>query len=210
MITITRKGQAGQRLGLLWQSEEIAALEPDDQEIMIRSDQLAIGRVELHPVVAGSPAGGAVSGAPVIVTIERPATLGKLPVGLLALMPEGLALTARGTTTFAERAEGDWLEKAGVVEGTPLTIEGWFEVTEAALGQFQFSGNLPLEGSAVSVDEVSCAVPSGSGWHSFPVSLAAGTHSFTVRTTGREHPRLDIRFGVRGTAVLTGKTFRHR
>ncbi len=209
MIRITRKEHSGQRLGLLWQSEEIAALEPDDQEISIRSDQLALGRVELHPIIAGGPEGGAVSGAPLIVTIERPVALGKMPAGLLAMMPEGLALTVRGTTTFAERAEGDWLEKAGVAEGSPMQIEGWFEVAEAALGQFQLNGNLPLD-TAVSVDEVSCPVPAGSGWRSFPVSLAAGTHSLTVRTTGREHPRLDLRFGVRGTAVLTGKSFRHR
>jgi hypothetical protein len=210
MITITRKGPPGQRLGLLWQAEEIAVLEPDDTEIKIRSDQLALGRVELHPVSGGGAGGGAVSGAPVTVTIERPAAVGKMPAGLVALMPEGLALTVRGTTTFAERAAGDWLEKAGVADGSPTMIEGWFEVAEPGLGQFQFSGNLPLDATAVSVDDVSFPVPSGSGWRSFPVSLAAGTHSLTVRTAGREHPRLDIRFGVRGTAVLTGKNFRHR
>lgn len=210
MVTVTRKAHAGQRLALLWQSEEVATLEPEDDEIKIRADQLAIGRVELRPVISGAAAGGALSGAPVVVTIERPAASGKLPAGLVALMPEGLALTVRGTPTVAERAAGDWLEKAGVAEGNSVMIEGWFELPEAALGQFQFSGNLPLDGSAVSVDDVSYTVPAGSGWRSFPVSLAAGTHSLVVRTTGREHPRLDIRFGVRGTAVLTGKSFRHR
>lgn len=210
MISLTRKAQRGQRLALLWQSEEVAAFEPEDDEIKIRSDQLAMGRVELHPVVSGGPGGRAVSGVPVAVTIEPPAGLSKMPAGLLALMPEGMALTVRGTTTFAERAVGDWLEKAGVTDGAPILIEGWFEVADPALCQFQFSGNLALDATAVSVDDVSIAVPAGTGWRSFPVSLAAGTHAITVRTTGREHPRLDIRFGERGTAVLTGKSFRHR
>jgi hypothetical protein len=210
MITVRRKGKPDERLGLLWQSIEIAALEPADQEIMIRSDQLAIGQVELHPVIGSASSGGAQSGAPVNLTIERPAPLDKLPGGLLTLLPEGLAVTVRDAKTVADRAEGEWLEKAGVSDGAPLVVEGWFEVKEAALGQFQFRGNLPLEGAAVTVDEAACTVPAGSGWRSFPVSLAAGMHSLTVRTTGREHPRLDIRFGVRGTAVLTGKAFRHK
>lgn len=210
MITISRKGQAGQRLGLLWQAAEVAALEADDTEIKIRSDQLALGRVELHPVIAAGPNAAGVSGVPVVVTIERPVALSKMPGGLLALMPEGLALTVRGTTTFAERAEGDWLAKAGVADGSPTMIEGWFEVPEPSFGQFQFSGNLPLDATSVSVDDTPFLVPAGTGWRSFPVALAAGTHALAVRTTGRENPRLDIRFGVRGTGVLTGKSFRHR
>lgn len=208
MVTVTRKGPADRRLGLLWLSDEIAVLEPGETEVKIRADQLALGRVELRPL-SGDTTSGIVFGIPVPVTIEPPAALSKLPAGLLSLMPEGLALTVRGGPSFPRKADGDWLEQAGVADGAPVMIEGWFEVTEPTFGQFQFRGNLPLD-AAVRVDDTAIAVPAGSGWRSFPVSLAAGTHVLTVMTTGRDHPRLDIRFGVRGTTVLEGKTFRHR
>lgn len=208
MVTVTRKGPAERRLAVLWLSEEIAVLEPGETEVKIRTDQLALGRVELRAVL-GDTAETAVSGIPVPVTIERPVAVGTLPAGQASAMPEGLALSVDGVVTYPARAAGDWLEKAGVRNGAAVTIEGWFEVPEASLGQFQFRGNLPLD-AAVRIDDTAFTVPAGSGWQSFPVALAAGTHSLIVKTSGREHPRLDIRFGVRGTAVLDGKSFRHR
>jgi hypothetical protein len=207
MVTVTRKGDAGQRLGLVWLAEEIAALEPDEREVKIPSDRLALGDVTLSPVLGTGAT--AACGTPVAVTVLRPEPVGALPAGLLAVMPEGLAVKVRESTTQANRAEGDWLGKAGVADGVPVTIEGWFETPAPALAQFQFRGNLPLE-AAVTVDGAAFTVPPGSGWRSFPVALNVGTHTLVVTTSGRVHPRLDIRFGERGTAVLTGKAFRHR
>jgi hypothetical protein len=167
-----------------------------------------MGQVDLHPVLAGDNE-RMTSGAPVTVTVERPEPVELLPAGILGMMPEGLVLTVQDAKSFADRAEGEWLEKAGVGDGSPVAVEGWFETTEPALAQFQFRGNLPID-SGVTVDGVAFAVPAGTGWRSFPVALKVGTHSLVVKTTGRAHPRLDIRYGVRGTAVLNGKTFRHR
>ena len=208
MITVRRKGPPGRPLALYFLTREVASLEADEMEVKVPADHLALGRVELRPVLPASD-GPAVLGAALTLTVERPPPLGKTPAGLVSILAEGLALTVGSATTVADKAAGDWLEKAGVTAGVPLRIEGWFEVPEPALAQFQFQGNLPLEG-AVSVDEVPLAVPAGRGWRSFPVHLAAGAHSLVVKTTGCEHPRLDIRFGIQGTAVLNGKAFRHR
>jgi len=207
MVTVTRKGPAGQRLGLGWLAEEVAALDPDERELKIPSDRLALGRVSLRPVLGEGAA--AVSGTPVTFTVLRPEPVGTLPGGLVPMMPEGLAVTVREATTQAQRAEGDWLEKAGVADGVPVSIEAWFETAEPSLAQFQFRGNLPLD-TPVTVDGVAFPVPPGAGWRSFPLSLKVGTHTLVVKSTGRASPRLDIRYGERGTAILTGKVFRHR
>jgi tetratricopeptide (TPR) repeat protein len=207
MLTVSRKGAAGLRLGLLWQAEEVAVLEPGESELKIPADRLALGEVTLRPVLGFGAT--ALFGTPVTITIERPEPVGTLPAGLLSVLPEGLAVSVRETTTYAQRAEGDWLEKAGVAEGLPTTIETWFETAEPAFAQFQFRGNLPLD-TPVLVDGVPFTVPTGSGWRSFPVALKVGTHTLRVATSGRNSPRLDIRYGQRGTAILDGKEFRHR
>lgn len=207
MVTITRRKDPARRLAFVWQAAELAALEPGETELQIPSDRLALGTVTLYPVLDQGP--NAVLGTPVTVVIERPQPLRLMEPGLVPVLPEGLAVTVQGTTSVAQRAEGDWLEKAGVNEGTPVSIEGWFEIREPAFAQFQFRGNLPLD-EAVTLDGAPFRVPSGSGWRSFPVALDRGAHRLVVKTTGRAGPRLDIRYGERGTAVLDGKTFRHR
>ncbi len=209
MITITRRGAAEDRLALLWLGADVAVLEPGETEVKIRADQLALGRVELQPLLGFSPETAAY-GTAVAVTITPTALPTAMPAGLLAALPAGLAVTVDGKVTYAQRADGDWLEKAGVRDGVPVGIEAVFEVAEAGVGQFQLQGNLPLDSNAFRVDGKALNVPSGSGWRALPADLAAGMHTLSITTTGRDHPRLDLRFGIRGTAILEGKAFRHR
>lgn len=209
MIAITRRGPADERLALLWLGADVAVLEPGETEVKIRADQLALGQVALQPLLGSSPETAAY-GTAVTVTIAPPVLPAALPAGLLATLPTGLALDVDGQVTYPQRAAEDWLEKAGVSAGKAVRIEAVFEVAAAGVGQFQFQGNLPLDSNALRLDGKALDVPSGSGWRSLPVDLAAGVHTLAITTSGREHPRLDVRFGIRGTAILDGKAFRHR
>ena len=152
-----------------------------------------------------------VMGAPIEVEIGPPAPVVLAPLGVVQSMPEGIEIMVGGRRAMiAEKATGTWLQDAGVVRGDAVILDTWFSVQERALAQFQFRGNLPLAG-AVLVDGVTQAVPEQkAGWRSFPITLEAGTHRLTVQTLGVDTPRLDIRYGVRGSRVLDGKVFRHK
>ncbi|MBN2449664.1 MAG: hypothetical protein JXR77_04705, partial [Lentisphaeria bacterium] len=176
---------------------------------VVPSGELALGEVALRPVLnAGTES--ARMGNPVRVRVEPPAPPPVSPGGVLGLMPEGIQVTVGdGGHAYAQQAAGDWLKTLGAGRGNAIAIEAWFEVAEPGLGQFQFRGNLPLDGAVV-VDGLELDLPQGPGWRSTPISLAAGLHQLCVRTLGVENPTLDIRFGIRGTQTLDGKHFRHR
>lgn len=72
--------------------------------------------------------------------------------------------------------------------------------------QFQVSGPKTL---AVSVDGTAIAWPRGGAWWQVPVSLAKGLHRVRIEGKADGEPKLDVRFGGKGTRRIDGTVFKH-
>ena len=119
----------------------------------------------------------------------------------LQLVPEGGQAVAVTDTTGR-----DWLAKAGLGPGQTFTLEGWFDVPDDNMYQFQVrsSGNVTVE-----VDGRPLDAPDLNRWTFLPVSLAAGTHLLQVRGRFPAKPSFELRFGGPGAMDVLAEHFRH-
>lgn len=172
-----------------------------------RVDPRALGQgpVVLQPV-ALLEGGREVWGEPIRLRIVPPPPLaGHEPGGALE---KGFTVTpAGGAPAIVDDATGDWLTKAGVKADGTYTIEGWFNVQDSDVYQFQFLGAAQLQ---VEVDGQPQSWPHGKEWAFVPVHLAAGTHQVRITATASGAPRLEARFGGQGAQRLAGWRFQHR
>jgi hypothetical protein len=104
--------------------------------------------------------------------------------------------------------EPDWLEALGVAAGDTFTQTGFLTVDEDGVYQFHLSHNLDLR---LLVDDVEIGRfdrPSTESDYAAAV-LRRGLHKIELRATVRTEPRLDIRFGLRGTRRLQPVSMTH-
>ena len=90
--------------------------------------------------------------------------------------------------------------------GEKFSIEGWFEVAEEDVYQFQLRGNVPIQ--SFTVDGLTQSWPRGKEWWFVPVNLAKGLHRVNIKATGVAGPALEIRFGGPGAQKLDGSRFK--
>jgi hypothetical protein len=147
-------------------------------------------------------------GAPIELEILPPQPLAALRETPKDLVP-GLKLTPAGAdSVVVERTrDRDWLAKA-VPAGKEFVLEGFFEVPDQDVYQFQLRGSTPVE---VAVDErvLSCSVVNTGAVTYLPVALAAGTHKLTVKGRAGSQATLEIGFGGPGTPSAGADRFRH-
>jgi hypothetical protein len=105
-----------------------------------------------------------------------------------------------------QKAEGDWLAKAGVVKDGEFAIEAWLRVPSDDVYQFQLRGPSKLR---VIVDGQTLDWPRGKEWWFLPAHLARGPHRIRIEGKADGAPQLDARFGGPGCLRLDGARFQH-
>jgi hypothetical protein len=145
--------------------------------------------------------------APIVLNIVPPAAL---PASALAagqtLAPGFRVIPAGQPAVVVEDGKGDWLAKAGVQRDGEFSVEGWFEVESDDVYQFQLNGPKTL---AISVDGIPLGWPRGGTWWHVPVPLAKGLHRVRIEGKADGEPKLDVRFGGKGTKRIHGSIFKH-
>ena len=142
------------------------------------------------------------------------------------LSEKGLLLTPEGgaPVAVADTRKKDCLGAAGIKEGHPFALEGYFDAPEEGVYQFQVRGNVgpvvELDGRTIRSSKPAprpaneaaapavAVQPPGAMWTFLPVSLAKGLHRLRVTGIGAKDSTLDIRFGGRGTQSI-GADFKH-
>jgi len=148
-----------------------------------------------------------VTSCPVELMITPPPAL--LAVSLDATVPvaNGLQLVPEGgkPAVVESTRPRDWLAKAGVKEGQPFTLEGYFDMPADDVYQLQvrFDGTL-----ALAVDGQPLTGVKETGWSFLPVALKAGTHRLRVSAAPKSKPALDLRFGGPGAVSVGADRFR--
>jgi hypothetical protein len=105
-------------------------------------------------------------------------------------------------------AEPDWLEALGVAAGDTFTQTGFLTVDEDGVYQFRLNHNLAV---GLVVDDAAI----GQFDRTSPendyaaAALRRGLHKIELRGTARAEPRLDVRFGLRGTKRLQPASMTH-
>ncbi len=202
----------------------LATIEGERGEAEIDTRRLGMGAVRILPVAhlppegkvkpsdfarASTPAalsggrvrvGEQIAAAPVEVEIVPPPALQPVEPPPEEERADGLKLTTgKGRTVrITDTLHGNWLAAAGA-GGGGVTLDGWLRAPAAGLYQFQVhtSGRVTIE-----VDGRALDTPVPGRWTFLPVHLAAGTHRLRVRAAFMKRPRLDVRFGRRGTRPL--------
>jgi hypothetical protein len=104
--------------------------------------------------------------------------------------------------------EADWLEALGVAAGDTFTQTGFLTVEEDGVYQFRLTHNLNV---ALLVDdrEIGKFDRMSTENDYAAATLRRGLHKIELRATVRAEPRLDIRFGLRGTKRLQPASMTH-
>jgi hypothetical protein len=190
---------------------KLGGLDSGQGTIQVDTTTLGLGPVALRYGVSYSDGNTRLSGAPLDVTILPPKPLTLPDSSLPKKLVKGVQLLTQneGKKEDATIAflRGDWLEKAGVGDGTTFAARGYFEAPADGVYQFQFRGNL-IGSCRVKVDGEPQPIPAGDGWRAMVVNLRKGTHSLTLSGRGEEKPRLDVRFGGSGCRIVDDKRFR--
>lgn len=192
---------------IVWQHHggEVARIAGMEGRVQIDPRRLGQGHSVIQPV-GKLASGGTVRGRPVVVNVVPPPPLPAvtLPAGKRLAKGFQAGPTSR-PPQVVQRAEGDWLVKAGVAKDTAFAVDAWFEVPEEDVYQFQVRG----DARSLVIDGVRQDWPRGSPWWFVPVSLARGLHQLHLEGVAGAAPALDIRFGGRGTQQLDAGRFQH-
>jgi len=208
----------------------LAEIEGEDGQVEIESRRLGLGPVQIQAVAyvplapapkppagvqpaAAAPAapdrthpGRQVAAPPVELQIVPPPPLPA--VNVPEKTAKGLKLIFDGGQAVAVTKAGghDWLVKAGLGPGRGFTLEGYFDVPDDDMYQFQArsSGNV-----AVEVDGRRLGTTRLNRLTFLPVSLAAGTHRLSVRGRFPHKPSFFLRFGGPGAMDILADAFRH-
>jgi hypothetical protein len=207
----------------------LATIEGERGEAEIDTTRLGLGRVSILPVAHLPPKGkvkpsdfaasstpAALSGgsvrvgeqiaaAPVEVEVVPPPPLEPVEAPPEDERVAGLKLTTgRGDARRLQtKLHGHWLHHTGMTKGA-MTLEGWFRAKEAGLYQFQVytTGRTTVE-----VDGRGLGPSLPREWTFLPVHLAEGTHRLRVHVVLTKRPRLELRFGRRGTRYVGPEEF---
>lgn len=197
------------QLVVLHNRREVASLIGSSGEVEIDPRMLGQGDVLLEPLgLIASDTAARVRGEPVRVKVVPPDPWPALKLPPSPNPAKGLRVLAEGGEPRAveETRSADWLTKAGVEPGKGFEVSGYFDVPTDDVYQFQLRATVPL---SVEVDGNLLDQPKNEGWHSLPVSLAAGTHQLRIRSKGGPQPKLEIRFGGPGMRSASSQQFRH-
>ncbi len=205
-IAITQPG--AKEIVVLANVRTLAKITGDSGTVKIDPRTLGQGPVRLVPVaLRDGPGLKQIIGKPLDITIVPPAPLRAQTIPAnRKLVDEIEVRTGTRAPVGATRAAGDWLTKAGVENGDEFSVEGWFEVPEDDVYQFQITGTATIQSFAINGSVQTW--PRGKAWWFVPVHLAKGLHRMNVAATATGPAALDIRFGGSGTRTLDGTRFK--
>ena len=167
---------------------------------------LGQGPVRIQPV-ALLDGGREIWSEQILLNITPPAAIPAQSPAIGMVFENGFYVTpAGGAAALVQKAEGDWLAKAGVVKDGEFAIEAWLRVPSDDVYQFQLRGPSKLR---VIVDGQTLDWPRGKEWWFLPAHLARGPHRIRIEGKADGTPQLDARFGGPGCLRLDGARFQH-
>jgi hypothetical protein len=195
-IAVTAACPGATRLRLMHLGRCVTEAAGATAELRLDSRALGLGRAQVW-LEAATADGRQLARSPAqVVEVAAPrllpgrATPPDVTPGAILSPDGGTPHRLTGPTT------GDWLGASGG------TIDGWYEVREPGLHQWQWIGNRLAAWSCD--DEVPvAAVPGGTA----PVVLGAGWHRLRITVKPGKTP-FELRFGRQGTAPLTPEQWR--
>jgi len=192
-------------------TRRLATLQRNEGEFTLDPRTLGRGPVTLEAVAIGKAgtSGNLISdGIEIDVEPNDPAPTYAVPAGA-AFRPGMILVTGAGKQRIVtSMAEPDWLEALGVAAGDTFRQTGFFTVDEDGVYQFRLTHNLDV---ALAVDDGPIGrferMTSENDYAA--VALRRGLHKIELQVTTRAEPRLDVRFGLRGTKRLQPMSMTH-
>ena len=207
-IEITASQPGAKEIVFMTNVRVVARIAGDKGSASIDPRALGQGPVRIRTIAIREGAGPRqIVAKPIELVIVPPSPLTALTLPTGHTLGDELELhVGTRAPVGAKRAAGDWLSKAGVGDGEEFAVEGWFEVPEDDVYQFQLDGNAAIK--SLSVDGVPQSWPRGKQWWFVPVHLAKGLHRLNIGAVGKAQPSLEIRFGGPGAQRLNGGRFK--
>lgn len=194
-------------LELRAQGRVLGQIEGAEGEFAIDSMDLGLGETPVVAAARTEPEGpiAAVS-SPILIHIQQPPSLAPIKAPQDARLQPGLAVSAvDGPARIVKETHfAAWLEKAGVRRSSPARIEGYFEINEEDLYQFQYRSPQAI---TLTVNGRELAASDDDRWRFVPVRLQAGWHRLRVVVQGEGPKRLDLRFGGPGSYRVGARQF---
>ncbi len=209
-LTVDLKAPGMKQIYVLNNGRLLGQVTGEQGQVKLNPAVLGLGPVGLQAVaVSGTAYRDRVTPAPVEITVEPPAPLpavtpprGELVPGLL------LRLANNRIVPIQTTADPGWLGVAGVGANEPFIFQGYFDVDDTEVHQFQLwhNGSVKLQVDGKTLYNVN------DGKYQpryIPVNLAKGLHRLTVSGRSGVGSKLRILFGGPGSVSLNGQRFRH-
>ena len=178
--------------------------------VTIDPRQLGLGLVALQAVGIGrSGTSSNVISSPLRIEVEAaPASPSYQIPGGAKFEPAMRLDVSDGVSHVITAMPETWLEDLKVVDGKSYSLVGYFTVEETANYQLRLKHN---HGVSVLIDDraVLDVPPSGTSYDYAAASLRRGLHKLEIRGTTGPQPRLEVRFGLRGTRQIQPASMTH-
>jgi len=218
--TLTAKAEGAKKIRVTCNGMEIGVIEGESGLLTVDSARVGMGRVRLVcEAIQGDRPTQRVMLPPVELQVDEPVVGGGVSNELAHRLDQAQGRPAEpnapsgqgfniifGDKTVAVTAnmrDDNWLVASGAAKDRPLTLHGYFKVSENDLYQLQvlFNGNMTVE---VDGQKLACQ-HSAKGWRHFPMVLKPGWHELKITATPAAMPAMTLFFGHRGTQRLTAE-----
>ena len=202
-IAISVNAPGAEKIVIVHLGRAVAEILGSSGEVALAASELGMGPANLQ-AVAIRPAGGPlVYSPPAEIEVTLPSLLSAQAGVRAAALTPGVRVSPQGAAgVVVARTEGTWLSDAGVTRDQPFVLNGYFQVDEDGMAQFQanFSGRLSITVDGRRLIDQTHESP---GFLYVPVGLAAGWHEFSATAVVDNLRDFRLDFGVEGAAPLS-------
>ena len=206
-LTLRTAMDGAASIELMHHGRVLGRLEGPEGEFAVDSSDLGLGSASLA-AVARLEAEGPVAAVsrPISIQVQRPPALAPAGLPQGAKLSPGIAVAASGGAAriVKEAYPAQWLENLKVGPNTPVTIEGYVNISAEDLYQFQWHSPRSV---TLTVNGTQLATSTADRWQFVPIALRPGWHRVQVRIGGDGPPRLDLRFGGPGSYRVGARRF---
>ena len=202
------KSQGCAQLRVQSQGETLASLAQPSGDVVVPTEKLGVGPIELQAIGADLNRPGEVTSSPVRVEILPPPLERPRPNPRLARARPGFWLIRSNGTReiITETRQRGWPETAGVPARGRFSMQAFVDVPRVDLYQFRavYDGTLVFKLNG----HTKHRGPARDLRYGIPLHLAPGTHEIQCDVTLAGAPRVDLEFGNQGARRLSGANSR--
>jgi hypothetical protein len=209
-LQVAAQATGAKQIHVLQNGRLLGTIEGERGAIQVDPHSLGLGKTQLQAVaVTGATPRDRIIPPPVALDVQPAAPLPALKGSASDLLPGMmLRLANNRLVPVQETSDPSWLSANGVGPEQPFVFQGFFDVPDEEVYQFQIwhRGELELQVDGAPIYRSK----DGKYEQRFaPVNLAAGMHRLTVSGRTGKELQLQILFGGPGVAPLDGQRFRH-